>query len=191
MAETLLLSPQEIAQTTVMSGNIDIDKYLFLIENVQLTLIQPLLGTELYEKIKTDYQNNALAGLYLDLYNKFIKDILKNQTTAEYIEVCSYSVNNKGIYTHQAENEVVPERSEIETFANKYRSNADVFIKMFYKWICKNPIPEYKTHQDEVNANQDIQMMNTFYFGSSQDLNKWGELEEKLYRKDRKNNEGW
>jgi hypothetical protein len=36
MAELLLITPQEIAQTTVMGGNVDIDKYTFAIANVQL-----------------------------------------------------------------------------------------------------------------------------------------------------------
>lgn len=156
-----------------MGGNVDIDKYTFAIANVQLTVIEPLLGTELYEKIKTDFENNTLTGLYLELYEKFVKNILKEQTAGEYIEVSSYTVDNGGIYTHQAENEIVPDRQEIEKFANKYRSNADVFVQRFEKWICKNPLPEYKTYQDEVNANRDTQLINGWYFGSTQNPNKW------------------
>lgn len=173
MAELLLITPQEITQTTVMGGNVDIDKYTFSIANVQMTVIEPLLGSELYEKLKTDFEVGTLAGLYLEMYNKFIKDIIKNQTAGEYIEVASYTVDNGGIYTHQAENELVPDRTEIEKFANKYRAMVDVLVQRFLKWICLNPLPEYKTYQDEVNASKDVSVMNGLYFGSAQDQTKW------------------
>lgn len=174
MAELLLITPQEITKTTVMGGQVDIDKYLFAIHNNQKQVIEPLLGTELYEKIKTDFTNATLSGLYLELYEKFVKPILKNYTAATYIEVASYTVDNGGIYQHQAENTVIPDRQEIEKFANSYRSNVDVDIQRFEKWICKNPLPEYKTYQDEVNANRDSQTMNGWYFGSAQDPTRWG-----------------
>jgi hypothetical protein len=108
-----------------------------------------------------------------NLYEKFVKNILKQQTAGEYIEVASYTVDNGGIYTHEAENEIVPDRQQIEKFANKYRAMADVFIQRFEKWICKNYLPEYKAYQDEVNANRDTQLMNGWYFGSAQDPTKW------------------
>lgn len=184
MAELLLITPQEIAQTTVLGGNVDIDKYTFAIANVQLNVIEPLLGTELYEKIKTDFENSTLTGLYLELYENFVKNILKQQTAGEYIEVSSYTVDNGGIYTHQAENELIPDRQEIEKFANKYRANAEVFVQRFHKWICKNHLPEYKTYQDDVNANKDTQLINGWYFGSAQDPNKWERYQGYINRND-------
>jgi len=173
MAELLLITPQEITETTVMGGNIDIDKYRFAIANVQLLVLEPLLGSELYDKIKTDFQASTLTGLYLELYNGYIKPILKNQTAGKYISVSSYTVDNGGIYTHQAENEVVPSRKEIEVFANEYFGMAQSFITRFYDWICKNPLPEYKRYQDGVDAQKEMNLMAGFYFGTAQNANKW------------------
>jgi len=182
MAELLFITPQEIAKTTVIGGNVDIDKYQFAIYTTQLQVILPLLGTELYDKLKTDFENNNLAGLYLVLFEKFVKPILKNQTTARYIEVASYTVDNGGIYKHEAENETVPDRQEIEAFANGYRGNAQVIVEQFYKWICLNHLPEYKRHQDEVNATRNMGLMNGLYFGTSQDGTKWGNYEGTMNR---------
>lgn len=175
MAELLLITPQELTKDSIIGGNVDIDKYNYVIHKVQLHVIEPLLGSELYEKIKTDFAGAGLSGLYLEMYNKFIKPIIKHQAVGEYIEIASYTVDNGGIYTHQAENEIVPDRKEIENFANDYRSTAQVYVQRFYKWICKNDIPEYKTYQDEVNASKDVGLTAGWFFGSSQDLDKWGE----------------
>ena len=103
MAELLFITPQEMTSSTILSGNTDTDKFLFCILNVQLTTIEPLLGTELYDKIKTDKEADTLAGLYLELYTDFIKPITKNEALAQYIEIASYMVDNGGIYKHTAE----------------------------------------------------------------------------------------
>ena len=52
-----------------MGGNVGIDKYVYLIDIVQKTVLEPVLGTKLYKKIQEDYNNNSLTGLYLQMYD--------------------------------------------------------------------------------------------------------------------------
>ena len=79
MAELLFTSPSELAETTILGANVDIDKYTFTILSVQLSVIEPLLGTLLYDKIVTDLTADTLAGSYLTLYTNFVKPITKNE----------------------------------------------------------------------------------------------------------------
>lgn len=158
MAEFLFISPEELTSTTILGGNVDVDKYLFCIANVQLTVIEPLLGTELYEKIKDDAENDTLTGLYGELYTKFVKPITKNKSLAEYLEVAQYIVDNGGIYKHTGENIEVVDKQEVLYLSNKYNGLAEMYILRFNKWICKNNIAEYKTYQDEVNAQKHIKV---------------------------------
>ena len=67
--EYLLLSDQELLQNTVLGGNIDTDKYKICVQDAQLSKLIEILGEDLYEKIKTDYENDDLSGDYLELYN--------------------------------------------------------------------------------------------------------------------------
>jgi len=156
MAEFLFVTPEEMASTTVLGGNVDVDKYIPCVASVQLTIIEPLLGTLLYDKISTDAENDDLAGLYLTLYDDFVKPITKNMAVAEYIEIGSYMVTNGGIFKHTGENIEVADKQEVQFLAGKYRAIAQAMIIRFNKWICKNTIAEYKVCQDEVNANKDI-----------------------------------
>ena len=55
MAELLLVKPEEITESTIMGGDVDLDKYTYTIFNTQIMTIEPLLGTLLYDKIKVDY----------------------------------------------------------------------------------------------------------------------------------------
>lgn len=165
MAELLFIEPSEMTSTTILGGNVDIDKYIFCIANVQLTIIEPLLGTELYDKIVADKTNDALAGLYLELYTDFIKPITKNMALSEYIEIASYMVNNGGIYKHTGDNIEVVDKQEVQFLAGKNKNFAQMYIERFNKWICKNNLPEYKTYQDEVNAIKGLDVAVGWYFG--------------------------
>lgn len=158
MAELLFITPQEMTSSTILSGNTDTDKYLFCILQAQITTIEPLLGSELYDKIKTDIENDDLAGLYNELYTDFIKPITKNEALAQYIEIASYMVDNGGIYKRAGDNVEVVAKDEVQYLAGKYKSLAQMYVGRFNKWICKNPLIEYKTSQDEVNPLKDINL---------------------------------
>jgi len=158
MEEFLFVTPQELTSTTILGGNVDVDKYLPCIANVQVNIIEPLLGTLLYDKILEEAEADELTGDYLILYNKFVKPITKNMAIAEYIEIGSYMVQNGGIYKHTGDNIEVVDKQEAQFLAGKYRSIAQGKVIRFEKWICKNPLPEYKCYQDEVNANQNIKV---------------------------------
>lgn len=158
MAEFLFISPQEMTETTILGGNVDVDKYIFCIANVQLTVIEPLLGTLLYDKISTDAQNNNLTGLYQTLYNDFVKPIVKHKSLAEYIEISSYMITNGGLFKHTGDNLEVVDKQEALFLSNKSNSIAQAYILRFNKWIFKNIIPEYKICQDEVNAKKDMKL---------------------------------
>lgn len=158
MAELLFVTPQEMTNSTILSGNTDTDKYLFCILNTQLTTIEPLLGSELYDKVISDIESETLTGLYLELYTDFIKPITKNEALAQYIEIASYMVDNAGIYKRSGENVEVVDKDEVQYLSGKYKSLAQMYVTRFEKWICKNPLNEYKTIQDEVNALKNINL---------------------------------
>lgn len=155
MAEILLINPSEITETTILGGNIDLDKYRFCIFDAQIKVIQPLLGDTLYEYIKTN--KNTLSGLYLELYNDYIKPIIKFSSVANYINIASYIIDNGGVYKHQATAKELATNEEIGNLVQRYNSLADMYIQRFYKWICLNSIPEYLSDSDNiVNPNKEL-----------------------------------
>ena len=159
MAELLFITPQEMASSTILSGNIDIDKFRFCIANVQLTVIEPLLGSELYDKIVADKTGAGLTGKYLTLFDDFIKPITKHESVAQFIEIASYIVDNGGIYKHSAEGKEVVDKQESQFLAGKSKAMAQMYVQRLNKWFDYNVLPEYKTFQDEVNAIKDINLL--------------------------------
>lgn len=166
--ELLFIQPKEIITTTIMGGNVDVDKYQFCIADTQISVIEPLLGSELYDYIITNF--TTLSGDYLTLYTDYIKPITKNEATGKYIEISSYALNNGGLFKHQPDNAEVVDKDEAQFLANKYHALAQMYVQRFNKWICKNPLTEYKTYQDEVNA-QSIKVTSGWFLGSKPNFN--------------------
>lgn len=163
--ELLFISPSELAETTILGGNIDVDKYTFTILNVQLSVIEPLLGTILYNKIVSDVTNDTLSGDYLTIYNEYVKPITKFEAAAEYIEVSSYMLDNGGLFKHQPDNAEVVSKDEAQFLAGKYHALAQMYVQRFDKFICNNNITEYKCYQDEVNSGTTKDLTGGWYLG--------------------------
>ena len=167
MANKLFISPQQIQQTTILGGNVDVDKFQFCIDTVEITVIEPLLGTELFDKIKTDWTADTLAGDYLELFTEFVQPITKYEATGQYINIAQYTLDNGGIFKHSPENAEVVDKDEVQSLAQVYHANAQMYVQRFEKWICKNTITEYKTYQDSVNATKNIGLTAGWWFGNS------------------------
>ncbi|UII79998.1 hypothetical protein [Flagellimonas sp. CMM7] len=164
MATILLIKPVDLVKGSPLGGNIDIDSYVSVIKESQVFVIEPILGTKLYNKILTDFEGDSLAGLYLTIHEDYIKPILIHTVAAEYIMIASYNVANGGVFKHQPENGSAINKSEVDFLANKQRSKADVYIERLQRYLCdkNSDIPEYTSSQDNPYDQKPDKEVNTF-----------------------------
>ncbi len=166
MAQFLFISPTEIKQSTVVGGNVDDDKFVFVISDVQNTTILPLLGQELYDVILAGADAGNLTGLYLELYTKYVQPITKYQTVANFVLISNYMVANGGSVSHTSDNAQLMSAEELTRLSNTYAGMADTFIDRFEDWIVLNHLDEYKTTQDGVDASKHVSNRSGWYFGN-------------------------
>jgi hypothetical protein len=131
--EILMIRPSELTEFTVLGGNIDVDKYLPCILDVQRTVIEPLIGTEKYLIILDGIENANLSVDNQLLLDDYLKPILKHQTCAEYVEIASYVVANGGIFKHQPKDSTIVDKSEVQYLAQIQRSKAQRYIDRYTK----------------------------------------------------------
>ena len=156
MAEFLFISPTKIKQSTIVGGNVDDDRIVFVISDVQNTTILPLLGQELYDVILAGADADNLTGLYLELYTKYVQPITKFQTVANFVLISNYNVANGGSVSHTSDNAQLMSAEELTRLSNTYAGMADTFIDRFEEWIVLNHLDEYKTTQDGVDASKHV-----------------------------------
>jgi hypothetical protein len=153
MAKALWIKREDIVRNTVISGNVDTDKFLMFISIAQDIHIQNYTGTKLYERISNDILANTLANPYLALVTNYIQPMLIHFAMTEYLPFAAFTVANGGVYKHTSENSVNAEKIEIDYLVEKERTIAKYYTERFIDYMSFNQslFPEYNA-----NVNEDI-----------------------------------
>jgi len=146
MAITLLISDSDVKSFTSMDGNIDPDLIMPLINAAQDSEIERLIGSALLTKLKTEVENDTLAGDYLILLENYLKPTLAWFTFSYFIPFNAYTYSNKGIFKHSSESSITPEKNEIDYLREKAATQATHYANRMTKWLCafSSSFPEYQ-----------------------------------------------
>lgn len=153
MPTALFIKREDIVRNTVISGNVDTDKFIQFIKIAQEIHIQNYTGTKLYDKISADIIANTLAGNYLSLVTDYLQPMLIHFAMTEYLPFAAFTVANGGVYKHTSENSVNAEKIEVDYLVEKERTIAKYYTERFIDYMSFNQslFPEYNA-----NVNEDI-----------------------------------
>ena len=143
MEEILLLNVDDIPRYTNISGNIDVDRLTVGIRTAQRSELRRILGVALYEKIKSDFENGTLDGLYKTIYENFVVDILVNYSAYNIVIFNSLKVDNAGNFYYEPKNARSADMEDTEKIAQRYLKLGASIELEFNNWIKKNKVAEY------------------------------------------------
>lgn len=161
MSKALFINAKDVKTFTSVNGNIDPDRYLNAVYLAQITHIQNLLGTDLYNRISDDIENDSLNDDYRRLLTDYIKPILIHYSMVEMLPRLHYQITSKGIYKHRSENSETASAEEVDDMIERERSAAQFFADRFLDFIRMNTqtYPEYLS-----NTGEDLHPDHTGYF---------------------------
>lgn len=142
---TILIKEEELTRNTIIGGSVDVDRYLQAIKACQNVMIKPLLGITLYDKIVTDFENSNLSGLYLEMFNSYITEMIVHGSAEIYLSQGAYMVSNSGITKTKTDSSETVSKEEIDYLVQASRKLYNLYETEFLKWIKLNPVPEYNT----------------------------------------------
>ena len=147
----LLITPEDIKDFTIMSGNLDEDKFVYCIKQAQDLDLQDKLGSNLLEKIEADILAGSLADPYLALVKTFVKPCLIHFAMARFLPYAPYTVANKGVFKHSSENSEGVGVREIKELIEHEQNLAEHYTSRMVAYICANAsdFPEYNTNTSE------------------------------------------
>ena len=164
MAKALFITTKDIKRYSVLSGNVDPDKFIYMVEIAQDTEVQNYLGTKLLEKL----QDLIIAGTinapanasYNTLLETYVKPMTIYWALVCYMPFAAYTVANGGVYKHTSESSVTVEKDEVDYLVEKYRDIAQFYTNNFIDFMVynQNTYPEYNantqddTYPDTSNA---------------------------------------
>lgn len=153
MAQALFITRNDLVKYTAVNGNVDTDKFIQFIKVAQDIHIQNYLGSDLFNKISQDIIDSSLTGDYLTLVETYIKPMVIHWAMVEYLPFASYSIANKGLFKHSAENASNVDKNEVDFLIEKSRNLAQYYTDRFISYMNNNQalFPEYYT-----NSNSDV-----------------------------------
>ena len=168
---TYLVTSQEIKNNTPMGGNVDNNKFMNFINDVQVMVVENVLGTKLYNKIITDFNSSSLTGLYLQMFDDYIKPVIWHSVFAEYVKIGSIIVGNGGMYKHIAQDAEVANIEDINYVAKNAQSKADTYIDRLIRFLVdqEGNITEYTINQDndyDIDPKNALQTISGWYLQS-------------------------
>ena len=146
MAEVLLITTTDIKRNSVVSGSVDVDKFIQYLKIAQDIHIQQYLGTDLLVAIQGKIQDGTINDVgsanYKTLLIKYVKPMLIYWALVEYYPFAAYTVSNGGVYKHTSETQN--------------------YTRRFIDYICFNTtlFPEYLS-----NSNEDVSPSGDGNFG--------------------------
>ena len=157
MAKALFITTQDIKRYSVLSGNVDPDKFIYMVEISQDTEVQNYLGTQLLEKIQDlillGTINDPANVAYKTLLETYVKPMTIYWALVCYMPFAAYTVANGGVYKHTSESAETVSKDEVDYLVEKYRDIAQFYTNNFIDFMVYNQTtyPEYNA-----NTNDDI-----------------------------------
>jgi hypothetical protein len=157
MATALFINRTDLIRNSIIDGNVDTDRFIQFIKLAQVTEIQLLMGTELYNQISTMISDGSIDDVgnakFKTLLNDYIAPCLIWYAQEAYIPFAAYQIRNGGVYKHTSETSETVSKSEIDFLTEKARTNAQWYARRFIDYMSfnQNDFPKYTS-----NSNEDI-----------------------------------
>ena len=166
MAKALFITTKDIKRYSVLSGSVDPDKFIYMVEIAQDTEVQNYLGTQLLEKIQdlilAGTINDPANAAYKTLLETYIKPMTIYWALVCYMPFAAYSVGAKGVFKGSSETAETVDKDEVDYLVEKYRDIAQFYTNNFISYMVYNQTtyPEYNANtQDDIypdTANADF-----------------------------------
>ena len=152
METVLFILDTTIKERTGLHTNIDSKLILPDIKIVQDMFIEPILGTNLYEKIEALISSNEIIlpenSEYKTLLDKYIVDAMVYYTLSRLPQGLSYQLWNKGLMRKSDDNSSLPTMGEIIDIGNDFKNTAEFYGQKLLRYLRANAakFPELYTN---------------------------------------------
>ena len=148
MAYVLFISEQKLKDSTAINLNVSTDLLLPYVRQAQKLYVEPKLGTDLYEALKTKISGSTLTGAYKTLVDDYIGDMLPNWAFYHAIPFFRFKIENGNIYSKVSETGTALSTEEAQHLREEVRNTAEYYTERMIEYVTNNltDFPEYSTN---------------------------------------------
>lgn len=162
MGYVLFITTQYLKDNTVINDNLDSELLEPFIVQSQDKYIEPILGTDLYNKLKSDITGSSVSGVYKTLLDEYVQKTLIHWALYEAMPFLNYKLTNKAVSKKDSDNSEPADLDEVKYLRQGIRDTAEYFSQRITDYLCANStsFPEYTSNNDL----DDIRPNSTSYF---------------------------
>jgi len=148
MAYVLFISEEKLKDSTAINLNVDVNLLLPYVRQAQKLYVEPKLGTDLYEALKTKITGGTLTGAYKTLVDDYIGDMLPNWAFYHAIPFLRFKIENGNIYSKTSETGSPLSTEESQHLREEIRNTAEYYTERMIEYVTNNTtdFPEYNTN---------------------------------------------
>lgn len=155
---TYFIHPNDLKQTSYVDENVDDKLITPAISLAQDLYILPMIGSGVYDELKTQINANTLTALNTTLLT-YIKPIMIFQTLYELTEPLTYKLTNKSIVKKKSENSENVDFKELMALKDKFKNIAQWYTERMRRYLVQNQLsyPLYMnpgTNVDTIHPNK-------------------------------------
>ena len=153
MEAVLLINTDDILFYTNASPNVDSYKINPHILNAQILYIEPILGTDLYDKLLDLVDTNDITETeyadYSTLLSNYIAPSLVFHTMELYLPLNAFQIADGGVSQFNPSNASYSPLDEIDKISKKYQIIGTKYDSKLNKYLCENSdlFPEYTSNE--------------------------------------------
>ena len=169
LVHSLLLSAENFKLTMPVSQSCENTLISPIILQAQDKFIQPVLGTDLFEKLKTDIQGNSLSGDYLTLVRDYILKCLCQYSYAMLLPQLRVRSVRHSVVQMDNEQGASVSYDDIKPLISTAENMGEFYRERLIDYLQHNSslFPEYKTNnEDQMSATT-----RNYYSGINMDKN--------------------
>lgn len=136
----LFITEVHIKEVSIIDENIDAKLIQNAIREAQDIYVHPILGTGLYNELKTQISAGTLTALNTTLLDDYVKWSLIYWTLYTGVDIFTYKIRNKGIYKQTSENSNSIDLEETRRLMDSFRNKAEWYSERVTKYLL-----EYQT----------------------------------------------
>ncbi len=163
MATTLFINRTDLVRNSILSGSVDIDRFIQFVKIAQEIDVQQIMGTKMYDGLTAAIPNIDLPAnaRWKTVLDDYIAPMLIWYAQSNYMPFAAYQIKNGGVFKHTSENSQSVDKNEIDFLVEKARTNAEWYSRRFIDFMSFNQTtyPEYTS-----NINDDIYPSNDATF---------------------------
>lgn len=135
---TLFITVDKLVKDSPLNGSVDSDLASSLLFIAQEREIWPWLGTDLYNKLKSDVEGGTVAGVYETLLKTYVQPALVWFGVAAMLPHLRMRIVNNAIQIMSSEQSESASASDVRTLIDEANNNGHFYRERMIEYLCAN-----------------------------------------------------